>query len=437
MSKLSKLFNYIILLTVKAYWGFLKGHSSLSSSDLGQYRSLLTKQFGENNQHFETLFSKHMGGGFSTTFASARMGFYALLKQWGVKKGDEVILLGFTCSVMGNAVLRTGAKPTFSDIDANTYGSNIESIKKVVTKNTKVVVAQHTFGIPCDIEPIVRYCNNNNIYVIEDCALSFDSRINGIQVGSFGDAALFSFDHSKPINAVTGGLVYTKIKKVHNNLKTIQSQSGELPKVQKQALYNTMVFESRYFKPNLYGRGKLVYIMAIKFFHSKYDGHLDKDFSEITNHNKYPYPAKMPEFVANLAIQELNRWNTEKEIRKHNLKNFLNSSHEIGVDKYLPTAYFDKKKDIVPLRFIYSHRKAAVIKERLKWKVETSWYWFTSPLIACKDPSVFGYIHNSCDQSEFLGRDIINWPCIYTIEETMELMEIFRSAHFGLPNGQG
>ena len=112
-------------------------------------------------------------------FASARMGFFAIMKVLGINHDDEVILLGSTCSVMVNAVLKIGAKPVFSDIDPNTFGSSLDSIEQCVSTKTKLIVAQHSFGIPCDIEPIIRFARQKNIVVVEDCALSLGSKING------------------------------------------------------------------------------------------------------------------------------------------------------------------------------------------------------------------------------------------------------------------
>jgi hypothetical protein len=77
------------------------------------------------------------------SFAAGRMAFYAVLNALGVGSGDEVILPGFTCSVMPNAVWRTGARPVFADIEAGTFGSGAGGIAARITSRTKAVVAQH------------------------------------------------------------------------------------------------------------------------------------------------------------------------------------------------------------------------------------------------------------------------------------------------------
>ena len=137
------------------------------------------------------------------------MGFYVLMKSLGVSSGDEILFTAATCSTMINAALRIGATPIYADIDPNTFGSDPNDIEKKITHKTKIIVAQHSFGIPCDITAIKKISVSNNIFLFEDCALTLGSRVNGITVGNFGDAALFSTDHSKPINTMIGGLIYT------------------------------------------------------------------------------------------------------------------------------------------------------------------------------------------------------------------------------------
>lgn len=79
---------------------------------------------------YEQRFSALVGSGYGISFAAGRMAFYMIMKALGIGEGDEVILPGFTCSVMPNAVWRTGAKPVFADIDEDTFGSDVEGLKK-------------------------------------------------------------------------------------------------------------------------------------------------------------------------------------------------------------------------------------------------------------------------------------------------------------------
>ena len=127
-------------------------------------------------EEFEDKFSKLIGSGYGVSFATGRMGFYALLKLLKIGKDDEVILLGSTCSVMVNAILRCNATPIYSDINTENYGSDKESILLKISKNTKMIIAQHSFGIPCDILKIKELAAQETFY-FEDCALTIGLKL--------------------------------------------------------------------------------------------------------------------------------------------------------------------------------------------------------------------------------------------------------------------
>lgn len=173
------------------YFGFVQGHAYLEPDKLQQISQLVGVKDDALVADFERHFAKLVGPGQAVSYAAARMGFYELMRLEGIGKGDEVILLGATCAVMVNAVLRTGATPVFSDINLDTFGSSRSTIEVCVTPQTRMIVAQHSFGIPCEIEPIVNLAKERNIFLLEDCALTLGSKVNGIVVGNFGDAALF------------------------------------------------------------------------------------------------------------------------------------------------------------------------------------------------------------------------------------------------------
>ena len=175
----------------KPYFGFVEGHSHFSVEDLEEIRKLVVDDSEEVISSYEKTFAKLIGNGEALSYASGRMAFYEVLRHLNLIKDDEVILLGFTCSVMVNAVLRAGLTPVFSDIDPDTFGSSPFSIEKLITPNTKVIVAQHSFGIPCQIEKIQSLAREKSIFLIEDCALSVGSKFKGIIVGNFGDATIF------------------------------------------------------------------------------------------------------------------------------------------------------------------------------------------------------------------------------------------------------
>lgn len=100
---------------------------------------------------------------------------------------------------MVNAVVRSAAKPIFADVDSATFGSAVGTISHHISSKTKMIVAEHSFGTFCDIEPISIFTKKESIFFPEDSALTLGSKTKGVTVGNFGDGALFSTDHTRPL----------------------------------------------------------------------------------------------------------------------------------------------------------------------------------------------------------------------------------------------
>ncbi|MFH1859640.1 MAG: DegT/DnrJ/EryC1/StrS family aminotransferase [bacterium] len=110
----------------------------------------------------------------------------------GIGEGDEVLVEGFTCVVVPNAVIFAGAKPIYVAPDPKTYNMDINQIETKITPKTKAIIAQHTFGLPADMDLILDISRKHNLMVIEDCAPAMGATYKGKKVGTLGDAAFFS-----------------------------------------------------------------------------------------------------------------------------------------------------------------------------------------------------------------------------------------------------
>lgn len=143
------------------------------------------------------------------TFWKARVALYAALKAMAIGPGDEVIIPGYTCVVDVNPVKYLGAKPVYVDIEPDTYNIDVDLLKEKITPNTKVIMAQHTYGFPCDLDPIMELANANGIKVVEDCCHAFGPTYKDRLVGTFGQAAYFSGQWNKPFTTGIGGMLVT------------------------------------------------------------------------------------------------------------------------------------------------------------------------------------------------------------------------------------
>lgn len=406
------------------YFGFVQGHVYLTPDELQQIGQLVGLKDDVVVADFERRFAQLVGPGECISYAAARMGFYELMRFQGITKGDEIILLGATCSVMVNAVMRTGATPVYADIDPETFGSSIKAIAACITPQSRMIVAQHSFGIPCDIEPIVELAKEKNLFLLEDCALTLGSTINGISVGNFGDAALFSTDHSKPLNTLTGGLVYTQNKDLARGLRQVQADCSDLSEERQKALWKRLLLEARYCVPTRYGRMGLIDLYSSvkkKIIHGQSDFLADDFGSKVTA--AYPYPAKLPAFLAAVGLIEVIRWPMVSADRKITLQRLIEAISKCPSGCYLPSAYKNPTLEIIPLRFVWSEPQGSNIRNAIQKFIHVAWTWFMVPIIATKEPlENLGYFSQNCPVSERIGQNMINIPCIFEQKDNDKLL---------------
>ena len=247
----------------------------------------------------------------AVTFDSGRSSLQASLKVLGVGEGDEVIVQTYTCVVVVNAILALGAKPVYVDVQ-NNFNAKLSEIERKITGKTKVIIAQHTFGTPAEIEQIVKIAQQRNIKVIEDCAHSLGAELDGKKLGTFGDMAMWSFGSDKVISSVRGGAVTTDNDELASKLVAYRDSLPALPRI---------IIWQHLNNPILFPIGKALYSVVI----GKAILYLAKKLNII---NKIVYdsekvceispwmPAKMPNVLARLANEQLKHVNARNAHRK-------------------------------------------------------------------------------------------------------------------------
>ena len=413
--------------------GFITGHYYLDECQISRLRQILN--YHNNNKavsEYEMHFARLIGPGYGVSFAAGRMAFFALLKILNIGQGDEVILTGFTCSVMPNAVWRVGATPIFADIDIETFGSDVSSIESKITPRTKLIVAQHSFGIPCKIKDIVKLGKEKGIFVVEDCAITLDSSFEGTKVGNWADAAIFSTDHTKPINTLIGGLFYTKDKMLYEKIKAYEEGLPNFTLSHQKRLFMQFMYERRNLTPLNYPRSilKSKIKRAIKYCCPAKDEttFLEADYQkQPSSCASYPYPAKMPSFLAQLGLFELQRWEHEKKRRINLLREYINIAMCSDSSIFLPKTYFNTNAEITPLRFVFRHPNSKKLEKKMARFIDVNGAWFRVPIVSCADgPESLGYSYGSCPVSEAAGDSIMNWPCNVPIGWEPKVLNLFR-----------
>ena len=178
---------------------------------------------GPNVQEFEKSLAKYVGVNYAVTFNSGTSALHAVLIAHGIGRGDEVIVPSFTFISTANAPLFVGAKPVFAEIEEKTYGLDPQDVKRKITSKTRAIIPIHYGGCPCQIKEIIKIAKKYNLLLIEDAAESLGATINGKKVGSFGNAAMFSFCAPKVITTGEGGAIVTNSREIFEKLKLIRS----------------------------------------------------------------------------------------------------------------------------------------------------------------------------------------------------------------------
>lgn len=169
---------------------------------------------------------KYLGKKYVFLFDSGRSALYFLLKGLGVQSGDEIIIQAFTCSVVPGAILAASATPVYGDIE-ETYNLDPRKLSQIISKKTKAVIIQHTFGTPADIGHIRKICEDHGLFLIEDCAHGLGNTFEGKKLGTFSDTAFFSFGRDKVISGVWGGAIATDNSVLAGNLQKLTEDLPE------------------------------------------------------------------------------------------------------------------------------------------------------------------------------------------------------------------
>lgn len=173
---------------------------------------------------FEEAFAKFTGAPGATAVANGTVAIHLALEALGIGSGDEVIVPSFTYVASVNTILQTGAKPVYVDSIESTLQVDPEAVRKAIGPNTKAVMAVHLYGHPCDMDALVAICREHDLLLIEDCAEAFGTFWRGQHVGTFGDAATFSFFGNKTITTGEGGMVLAHDPAVLARCRHLKSQ---------------------------------------------------------------------------------------------------------------------------------------------------------------------------------------------------------------------
>lgn len=166
----------------------------------GQVNALL---HGKECRGFEAAFAGYIGVPHAIAVANGTLALELALRALGIGPGDEVIVTARSYFASVSCIVAVGARPVFADIDPISQNIDPKAIEAAITSATRAVICVHLAGWPCDMPRIVDICRRHDLKLVEDCAQALGAAIDKRRVGSFADAAAFSFCTDKILS--TGG----------------------------------------------------------------------------------------------------------------------------------------------------------------------------------------------------------------------------------------
>ncbi len=337
-------------------------------------------------------------------FWKGRVAFFAILKAMGVKKGDEVIVPGFTCVVVANAIKYLDATPVYVDIQQETLNPSFEAIKDAITDKTKVIVTQNTFGLSTDTDKIAALARDKGIWSVEDCTHGFGGTFKGKANGTWCDASFFSTQWNKPFSTGIGGfLLVNNLSLIHPVKEVIQDL--EKPPAKDVFMLTMLIrFQQLFLTPWTYWTLRRLYrfLSRMNIVVGSSEG------KEITG-NEMPqnYFRKMSQVqmkVAAKAIKKFDALFSERKADAIIYTRFLEKHNKYHVKQKL-------HKDHAFLKYPVLVKNRSVFEEKArKAKIELG-DWFCSPLHPVKENLCqWDFFDEKTPVASKISKHVVNLP---------------------------
>ncbi|AFM26940.1 DegT/DnrJ/EryC1/StrS family aminotransferase [Desulfomonile tiedjei] len=360
------------------------------------------KKFVQNE--FESAFAEWLGVTRAFAFWKGRVALYAVLKAMGISEGDEVAVPGYTCVANITPIHYLGAIPKYVDILPDTYNMNPRALEEAITSRTKAIIAQHTYGIPADLDEIIRISKKHGVPVLEDCCLALGTRLNGKRVGSFTAASYFSFQWSKTIRIGLGGMLAINDRSLVDKIEALRNQSMFSPGMLESTLLSAqMLAYGLLYRPStamfledffrfLTNHGLVVGSYSLK----EYDGSAPPHFLKGMN--------RVQGLIGRLRFREIDTVISHRRMLQTIYEEYLQKLNWPVLDDSV-----DSQTVLVryPIRV---KRKFQTLDDAYRDHIELG-SWFDSPLHPRGTPlERYGYVNGTCPEAEQAAREVVNLP---------------------------
>ncbi len=187
---------------------------------------------GQEARFFEVEFASHFGSNYAIALANGTLALDLALYALDIGVGDEVIVTPRSFIASASAVVNSGGRPVFADVDRESQNITADTIAAVITEKTKAIICVHLAGWPCEMNAIKRLADQYGIALIEDCAQAHGARLNNASAGTFGDISAWSFCQDKIMTTGgEGGMVTTDDEALYQKMWSFKDHGKSFEKV--------------------------------------------------------------------------------------------------------------------------------------------------------------------------------------------------------------
>jgi len=356
-------------------------------------------------EQYQVLFANRFSAKRAFPFWKGRVALYAILKAFGVKEGDEVVLPGYTCVMDVNPIKYLGARPVYVDIEPDMFNINVNLLEEKITSKTKVIIAQHTYGYVCDMDAILEIANRHNITVIEDCCLCLGSTYKGKLAGTFGKAAYFSFQWNKPYTTGLGGMAISHDDNLTESIAQLCERELVQPSFKETAMLAAQLLVYRTF---IYPRTTALAQALFRWLTKKGVVVGSSSTCEFEPAMKNDFFKAISCIQAKSGLRQLKKIECNIAHRREMAKLYDEMLSEKG---WTPRQYDSAVQDPVMVRYpVRIKEKEKALAEAASAGVELG-SWFECPLHPIETPlEAYGYKIGMCPEAEKACAEVVNLP---------------------------
>ena len=337
-------------------------------------------------------------------FGAARMGLYSLLMVDKSIGKEEVIVAGYTCVVVTNAIKYAGLTAIYIDVEEENLNINPDLLRDAINDNTRAIIFTHNYGITCEyIEDFKR--DFPGIMIIEDAAHTFGSTDRqGRKAGTLGHASFFSLEYSKPLTSGTGGIILVDDKDLRKRLAEYYDKLPYFPwmanfrillslKIHLFSSSRCTAFLKKWMTGGLYLTGLLY-----KSPPAELQGEMPKN-----------YPVKLSPYFAYLVYLQIREIEASNQLKNNLCEKYAQTLEDIpGIRQYYSSRYNFVRYPVL-FESTVPMEKINAIKAEMKRSGIVAGEWFND-VVHPKGSLRYCYIDGSCPVGESVSERMINLP---------------------------